>query len=66
MGTTSIAKLKASLSHYSRIVRAGEEVLVTNRGKAVAEIVPVSPGGSSLAAPSAGNGTGWSDPTQVW
>ena len=42
METTSISKLKASLSHYLGIVRTGEEVLVTDRGKAVAKIVPLS------------------------
>ena len=40
--TASISKLKASLSHYLCIVRTGEEVLVTDRGKAVAKLVPVS------------------------
>ena len=42
METVSISKLKALLSHYLCIVRAGEEVLVTDRGRAVAKLVPVS------------------------
>lgn len=42
METVSISNLKAMLSHYLRIVRTGEEVLVTDRGKAVAKLVPVS------------------------
>lgn len=42
METASISKLKALLSHYLCIVRTGEEVLITDRGKAVAKLVPVS------------------------
>ena len=42
METVSISKLKALLSHYLCIVRTGEEVLVTDQGKAVAKLVPVS------------------------
>ena len=41
METVSIARLKASLSHYLRIVRNGEEVLVTDRGDPIARIVPL-------------------------
>ena len=42
MESASIAKLKALLNHYLCIVRTGEEVLVTDRGRAVAKLVPVS------------------------
>ena len=42
MKTAAISKLKATLSEYIAFVKAGEEVLVTERGKAVARIVPVS------------------------
>jgi prevent-host-death family protein len=41
METTSISQLKASLSHYLKTVRAGEEVLITDRGRAVAKIIPL-------------------------
>lgn len=41
MSTTTVSKLKASLSHYLRKVKAGEEVVVTERGKAVAKLTPV-------------------------
>ena len=41
MRSAAISKLKASLSEYLDVVRAGEEVLVTDRGKPVAQIVPV-------------------------
>ena len=40
MKTVSISKLKASLSAYSENVSEGEEVLVTDRGRPVARIVP--------------------------
>lgn len=41
MKTAAISKLKASLSEYLSKVRAGEELLVTDRGKPVAKIVPL-------------------------
>lgn len=37
----SIAMLKARLSEYLAAVKAGEEVVVTDRGKAVARLAPV-------------------------
>jgi prevent-host-death family protein len=44
MKTAAIAELKAQLSRYLRHVRAGEEVLVTERGTPVARLVPIAPG----------------------
>ena len=41
MRTAAVSKLKASLSQYVRRVKAGEEVLVTERGRPVAKLVPV-------------------------
>jgi prevent-host-death family protein len=41
METAGIAKLKASLSRYLARVQAGEEILITTRGRAIAKIVPV-------------------------
>lgn len=41
MKTATVSKLKASLSEYLRRVKAGEEVLVTERGRSIAKIVPV-------------------------
>ena len=38
----SIAELKARLSEFLKIVRAGEEVIVTDRGKAVARLTKVT------------------------
>jgi prevent-host-death family protein len=41
MTTTSISELKAKLSAYLDIVRQGDEVLVTDRGKVIARLAPV-------------------------
>jgi prevent-host-death family protein len=41
MTTTSISELKARLSAYLDLVRAGDEVLVTDRGRVIARLVPV-------------------------
>lgn len=40
MKTVSISKLKASLSAYIAQATSGEEVLVTDRGRPIARIVP--------------------------
>ena len=42
MRTTTVSKLKASLSEYLRFVKAGEEVLVTERGRPVAKTFPAA------------------------
>jgi prevent-host-death family protein len=43
MKTAPVAELKANLSRYLSRVKAGEEVLVTERGTPIARLVPVSP-----------------------
>jgi prevent-host-death family protein len=43
MRTAAIAKLKAGLSGYLESVKAGEQVVVTDRGKPVALIIPIDP-----------------------
>ena len=48
MRVTSIARLKATLSEILAGVEGGEEVLVTNRGRPVARIVPCRPERSGL------------------
>jgi len=48
MVVTNIATLKASLSEFLAGVKAGEEVIVTDRGRPVARIVPYDPGGAEL------------------
>jgi prevent-host-death family protein len=42
--STGVADLKARLSEYLSRVKAGEEVLVTDRGRPVARLVPVDTG----------------------
>lgn len=41
--TVGIRKLKNSLSEYVRLVRGGEEILVTDRGEPVAELRAPAP-----------------------
>ncbi len=43
MRTAAIAKLKAGLSGYLESVKGGEQVVVTDRGRPVALIVPIDP-----------------------
>jgi prevent-host-death family protein len=42
MKTAPISELKARLSEYLNQVKSGTEVLVTDRGKPVARIIPIS------------------------
>jgi prevent-host-death family protein len=46
MKTTAVADLKSRLSSYLRMVKSGEEILVTERDVPVAKIVPISEAGS--------------------
>lgn len=41
MRSAALSKLKASLGKYITWVKSGEEVLVTERGKPVAKIIPI-------------------------
>ncbi|HVN86089.1 MAG TPA: type II toxin-antitoxin system prevent-host-death family antitoxin [Candidatus Binatia bacterium] len=43
METAAVAELKAQLSRFLSRVKAGEEILVTERGAPVARLVPVEP-----------------------
>lgn len=42
MKTATVSKLKASLSEYLRLVKAGDEVLVTKRGRPIAKLTPAA------------------------
>ena len=42
MKTTAITDLKARLSEYLNQVKAGTEILITDRGKPVARLIPLS------------------------
>ena len=41
MKTVNVAKLKSDLSHYLKIARSGEEVIVTSHDHPVAKLVPL-------------------------
>jgi prevent-host-death family protein len=41
MKSAAVSKLKAALSEYLARVKAGEEIVVTERGKPIATIVPI-------------------------
>ena len=49
MHTAGITELKASLSETLARVKAGEEVLVTEHGRPIAKIVPLSSGAPDAA-----------------
>lgn len=49
MKTAAVSKLKATLSKYLSSVKAGEEVIVTERGRPVARIVPYTRSGPTPA-----------------
>lgn len=50
MKTAAVSDLKASLSEYLSTVKAGEEVIVTDRGKPIARIVPLKRGDQDISA----------------
>lgn len=43
MKTVGIKELKMRLSHYVRLARQGERIIVTDRGREVAELRPITP-----------------------
>ena len=43
MKQVGLRELKNQLSEYVRLVRAGEHILVTDRGQVVAELLPPTP-----------------------
>ena len=51
MKTVGVRELKNRLSEHLRRVRAGESVLVTDRGEVVAELVPPGLGAADAAVP---------------
>jgi prevent-host-death family protein len=50
MKTAAVSALKASLSEYLAGVKAGEEIIVTDRGKPIAKLMPLQPGEMDGAA----------------
>ncbi len=49
MKIATVSKLKATLSEFLARVKAGEEVLVTERGKPIAKIIPLAPMNSTTS-----------------
>ncbi len=49
MKTAAVAQLKASLSKYLAQVKNGSEVLVTERGRPIAKLVPLTRDPSALS-----------------
>ena len=49
MKTAGVAELKAKLSGYLERVKAGEEIIVTERGKAIARVIPFTRSGPTPA-----------------
>ena len=49
MTTAAVAELKAKLSRYLRRVKAGEDIVVTERGAPIARIVPAGAVGKDEA-----------------
>lgn len=41
MKTAAVSEIKAALSEYLAKVKAGEEVVITDRGKPIAKIIPL-------------------------
>jgi len=50
MRNAAISELKATLSEILTHVKAGEEVVVTERGKPIAKIMPFSPKGERTSS----------------
>lgn len=49
MKSATVSKLKAKLSEFLAKVKAGEEVVITERGKTIAKIVPLTAKGPALS-----------------
>ena len=50
MKTATVSRLKASLSEYLAGVRSGEALIVTDRGRPVAKIIPLTSGDTAVPA----------------
>lgn len=50
MKTAKVSELKTFISEYLSKVKAGEEVIVTDRGKPIAKIVPLKRGEMEIPA----------------
>ncbi len=48
MTHAAVSQLKASVSEYLSRVKAGEEILITDRGKPIAKIIPLQRNGDMM------------------
>ncbi len=46
MKIVSVSQLRAALGEYLSYVKQGEEIIVTERGKPIARIIPYTPEGN--------------------
>lgn len=60
MGAVGIKMLKDNLSEYVAMARAGERIVITDRGEEVAELVPLSPERLAMKRLAAGGMVRWS------
>jgi prevent-host-death family protein len=65
MRTVGLKILKNKLSEYVRLAAAGETVVVTDRGRAVAELVPPRRTVGLTAFEEKGVREGWLTPAQI-
>jgi prevent-host-death family protein len=49
MESVDITQLREQLSQYVALARAGETIVITDRGQEVAELVPLSPARQAIA-----------------
>ena len=50
MKTAAVSELKSLLSKYLSQVKAGEEVMITDRGKPIAKLIPISRADTDVSA----------------
>jgi prevent-host-death family protein len=46
--SVSIRELKNRLSHFLRLIKEGESLIITDRGTPIGRIVPIAPAGKRL------------------
>ena len=60
MMSVGIKELKAKLSYYVDIVQKGDEIVITERGKEVAMVIPISPERRLVSTLMKGGKANWS------
>ncbi|HVH77410.1 MAG TPA: type II toxin-antitoxin system prevent-host-death family antitoxin [Stellaceae bacterium] len=64
MKTVGLKTLKNKLSEYVRLAQAGETVVITDRGDAIAKIVPIRPAAELTPFQKKGVEEGWLTPAK--